>query len=211
MSLDEGLNVNLEETAADGNQNQIAVPRNQSVRPIYEEQLAADGHRRTFSLPGENSCSKWVNQNAFRKDVNAESGEGRSKRSRNLTPKGLAYKCNILQERRRRVSGRLIRKYATIEDLLFSARNLVAVQEEMAQFIDLLKMLLIAHEEYNALSEDEMRDKENEWFDEIDNQVFSFKRKITCWLKKAEEEKSQKFYLEAAETQHQKHQRDQIH
>ena len=105
----------------------------------------------------------------------------------------------------------MIRKYATIEDLLFSARNLVAVQEEMAQFIDLLKMLLIAHEEYNALSEDEMRDKENEWFDEIDNQVFSFKRKITCWLKKAEEEKSQKFYLEVAETQHQKHQRDQIH
>ena len=37
MSLDEGLDVNLEETAADGNQNQIAVPRNQSVRPIYEE------------------------------------------------------------------------------------------------------------------------------------------------------------------------------
>ena len=45
MSLDEGLNVNLEETAADGNQNHIAVARNQSVRPIYKEQLAADGHR----------------------------------------------------------------------------------------------------------------------------------------------------------------------
>ena len=71
-----------------------------------------------------------MNQNASRKDVNAESGT----RSRNLTPKGLAYKCNILQERRCRVNGRLIRKYATIEDLLFSARNLVAVQEEMAQF-----------------------------------------------------------------------------
>ena len=58
MSLDEGLNVNLEETAADGNQNHIAVARNQSVRPIYKEQLAADAHRRTFGLPGENSCSK---------------------------------------------------------------------------------------------------------------------------------------------------------
>ena len=40
-------------------------------------------------------------------------------------------------------------------------------------------MLLIAHEEYNALLEDETRDKEDEWFDEIDNQVFSFMRKIT--------------------------------
>ena len=52
MPLDEGSNVNLEETAADGNQNQIAVPRNRSVRPIYEEKIAADGHRQTLSLPG---------------------------------------------------------------------------------------------------------------------------------------------------------------
>ena len=37
MSFDEGFNVNLEETAANGNQNQSAVPRNQSVRDIYEE------------------------------------------------------------------------------------------------------------------------------------------------------------------------------
>ena len=72
MSLYEGWNVNLEETGADGNQNQIAVSRNQSVRPSYEEQLPADGHRRTFILPGEISCSKWVNQNASREDVNAE-------------------------------------------------------------------------------------------------------------------------------------------
>ena len=102
------------------------------MRPIYEEQRAADGHRRTFSLPGENSCSKWVNQNESREYVNAESGEGRSKRSRNLTPKGLACKCNILWERRSRINGRLIRKYATIEDLLLSTRNVVAVQEEMS-------------------------------------------------------------------------------
>ena len=45
MSLDEGLNVNLEETAADGIQNQIAVSKNQSVRVIYKEKIAADGHR----------------------------------------------------------------------------------------------------------------------------------------------------------------------
>ena len=193
MSLNEGLHVNLEETAADGNQNQIAVPRNQSVRPIYEEQLAADGHRQTFSLPGESSGSKWVNQNASRENVNAESGKGRSKRSRNLTPKRLAYKCNIIRERRSRINGRFIRKYATFEDLLFSTRNVVVVQEEMGQCSDLLKMLLSAHEEYNALLEDEARAKEDEWFDGIDNQVFSFKRKITCWLKNVEEENKRFF------------------
>ena len=162
------------------------------MRPIYEEQLAADGHRQTFSLPGENSCSKWVNQNESREYVNAESGEGRSKRSRNLTPKGLACKCNILWERRSRINGRLIRKYATIEDLLFSTRNVIAVQEEMGQFNDLFQMLLSAHEEYNSLLEDEARVKEDGWFDEIGNQVFSFNRKITCWLKNAEEENKSK-------------------
>ena len=149
------------------------------MRPIYEEQLAVNGHRRTFSLPGENSHSEWVNQNASRKDVNAENGEGRTKRSRNRTPNGLAYKCNILWGRRSRINGRLIGKYATIEDLLFLVRNVVSVQEKMAQFNDLFKMLLFAHEEYNALLEDETGDKEDEWFDEIDNQVFSFMRKIT--------------------------------
>ena len=96
MSLDEGLNVNLEGTAADGNQIESAVPGNQPVRAIYEEQHAADGHRQTFNLPGESNCSKWVNQNAAREDVNAEVGERRSQRFRNLTAKGLAYKCNIL-------------------------------------------------------------------------------------------------------------------
>ena len=34
MSLDEGLNANLEETADDGNQNQSAIPRNQSMKAI---------------------------------------------------------------------------------------------------------------------------------------------------------------------------------
>ena len=162
------------------------------MRPIYEEKLAADGHRRTFSLPGASSCSKGVNKNASREDVNVESGEERSKRSRDLTPKGLAYKCNDFRERRSRINGRLISKYATIEDLLFSTENVVAVQEQMGQFNDLLKMLLSSNEEYNALLDNEVKVKENEWFDEIDNEVFSFKRKITCWLKNTEKENKSK-------------------
>ena len=186
------MNVSLEETVADGNQNQIVVQRNQLVGAIYEEQLAADGHRRTFSLPDESSCSKWVNQNEAREDVNAAGGEVRSKKSRNLAPKELAYKCNILRERRNRINGRLIRKYAVIEEILFSTRNVVAVHEEMGQFNDLFKMFLSAHEEYNALLEDEAKVMEDEWFDKIDSHVFSFKRKIICWLKNAEEENKSK-------------------
>ena len=59
-------------------------------------------------------------------------------------------------------------------------------------------MFLSAHEEYNALLEDEVRLKEDEWFDEIDNQVFSFKSKITCWLKNAEEENKSKSWSKSS-------------
>ena len=62
----------------------------------------------------------------------------------------------------------------------------------MSQFNDLLKMLLSSNEEYNALLDNEAKVKEDEWFDEIDNQVFSFKRKITCWLKNTEKENKSK-------------------
>ena len=117
------------------------------MRAIYEEQYTADDHRRTLSLPGESNCSKRVNQNAAREDVNVERGEGRSKRPRNLTAKGLAYKCNILRDRGSRMDGRLIKRYATIEDLIFSTRNVAAVQKEMGQFNDLSKMFSSAHED----------------------------------------------------------------
>ena len=60
----------------------------------------------------------------------------------------------------------MIRKYTTIKDLLFSTRKVI-VQEEMGQFNDLFKMLLSAHERYNALLEDEARVKEDEWLDEM--------------------------------------------
>ena len=52
--------------------------------------------------------------------------------------------------------------YATIEDLLFSKKNSVAVEEKIGQFHDLFKMLLSAHEEYNTLFEDEARVKVGE-------------------------------------------------
>ena len=94
-----------------------------------------------------------------------------------------------LKERRRKINGRLIRKYSIIEDLLFSSRNAVIVEEELGQFNDLFKMLLSVHEECNGLQQDEERQQDDEWFDEIDAQAFSFKRKIHAWLRDVSEKK----------------------
>ena len=78
---------------------------------------------------------------------------------------------STLKERRGKINAQLQRKCSTIEDLLFSTRNLVAVEEELAQFNDLFKMFLGILEEYNALLEDEERAVDDDWFDDIDNQV----------------------------------------
>ena len=56
-----------------------------------------------------------------------------------------------LRERRRKINSVLIGKYSIIEDLLFSSKNIVAVEEEIKQFNDLLKMLLDAHRDYKQL------------------------------------------------------------
>ena len=97
--------------------------------------------------------------------------------------KGLLQKRNTLRERTRKINSRLIRKYGTIEDLLCSSTNKVAVEEEMNQFNDLLKMLIDVHQDYNQLLDGDEREKDDDWFDEIVTQECSFKRKVHCWLR----------------------------
>ena len=137
--------------------------------------------RETSSMPGDSSCSQWVEKNG-REVAIPDVGEGRSKRFRNFTEKELAYKKETLRERRK-INGRLIRKYSTTEDLLFSSKNVIAVEEEMKQFNDLFNMLLDANQEYNQLLGDNERNRGNDWFDDVDTQVCSFKRKVHCWLR----------------------------
>ena len=143
MSIAEGLNENLEEQ--DAEKTQDAFPSLQYT----------PDNRRTNSLPGISTCSRWIEQNA----VTYETDGTRSRRPRNLTEKGAAYKLQTLKERRRKINGRLIRKYSTIEDLLFSSRNAVIVKE---QFNDLFKMVLSVHKEWNGLVQDEERQEDDE-------------------------------------------------
>ena len=126
--------------------------------------------QRDIECTGDSLCSQWVEQSA-REDVIQQGNIGRATRSRNFTEKGLAYKKETLRERRRKINGRLIRKYSTIEDLLFFSKNIIAVEEEMKQFSDLFKMLLDAHQEFNQLLGDDERGRDEDWFDDVDTQV----------------------------------------
>ena len=126
-----------------------------------------DQGRKIHSVPDESICSKWVEQSRREAPISENYQEG-FKRSRKMTMKGLLHKKNTLRERRRKINSRLIRRYGTIEDLLCSSANKVAVEEEMNQFNDLLKMLIDLHQDDNQLLDDEEREKDDAWSDEID-------------------------------------------
>ena len=147
-----------------------------------EEYLINDDQgREIHSVPDESTCSK-VEQSR-RETAISDNCQERFIRSRKLTMKGLLHKKKTLRERKRKINSRLIRKYGTIEDLLCSSTNKVAVEEEMNQFNDLLKILIDVHQDYNQLLDDDEREKDNDWFDEINTQACSFKRKVHCWLR----------------------------
>ena len=81
----------------------------------------------------------------------------------------------------------------------------------MDQFNNLFKMLLSAHEKYNALIEDEARAKDDKYFDEIKTRYFPLRRDYyACWrmLKKIT---YQKAHLKEAETLHQEYQKHPRH
>ena len=166
MSLGERLDTDLGEPDTDKrNPNGITICQSMMVNEDQHRETWTK-IRETLSVPGDSSCSQWVEQSA-REDVIRHGNIGRATRSRNLTEKGLAYKKETLRERRRKINGRLIRKYSTIGDLLFSCKNIIAVEEEMKQFNDLFKMLLHAHQEYNQLLGDDERGRDGDWFDDV--------------------------------------------
>ena len=173
MSTAEGLNKNLEEQNAEKTQDAFSTVQH------------TPDNRRTNSLPGISTCSRWIEQNTITYEMDGT----RSRRPRNLTENGTTYKLQTLKEKRKKINGRLIRKYNTVEDLLFSSRNAVIIEEELGHFNDLFKMLVSVHEECNGLLREDEKQHDDEWFDEIDTQAFSFKRKINTWLRERERER----------------------
>ena len=94
-----------------------------------------------------------------------------------------------MKERRDKVYARLIRKCAAFEDLFYSSRNITAVQEEMCQFNDQLKLLSLHEEIHIMLEVEEEKIESDEWIDMMNKQIFNFKRRVHIWLKNVEEDR----------------------
>ena len=108
-------------------------------------------------------------------------------RRRAMTEKGRDYKLKIMKERRQKLHKRTQRSWNTIEELELSERNMAPVQQELAQFNDVYKLFVNLHEELNPMLEDSERAADDEWFEDIDERVCTFKRKTHNWLRVAED------------------------
>ena len=73
------------------------------------------------------------------------------KRRKNLTEKGVSFKLSTLLSKRNRMKSSLLSQSSTIQDLMYSAKNMVTVQEEIEQFDYIFKQLLLVHQEYHSL------------------------------------------------------------
>ena len=97
------------------------------------------------------------------------------------------YKLSQIKDKRQRLYSRILRKSGAIEDLFYSSKNKVAVEEELTQFNDILKLVVAVHEECKQYMEEEEINNSEEWLDELDEIIFNFKGKVHSWLKKTNE------------------------
>ena len=67
---------------------------------------------------------------------------------------------------------------------------MVTVKEEIAQFDYIFKQLLLVHQEYHLLLDEEEKPTEEEWFEEVDERVFTFKHQVHNWLRDTDMERA---------------------
>ena len=63
-----------------------------------------------------------------------------------LTEKAWSLKLSALSSTRRKMISRLIQQSGTIEDLVYSSKNYVRVEEASAEFDYIFKQLLLVHQ-----------------------------------------------------------------
>ena len=120
------------------------------------------------------------------KDEKGGTLEDQGKRRKKLTEKVVSFKLSTLLSKRNRMNSRLLRQLSAFQDLMYSTKNMVTVEEEIAQFDYIFEQLLLVHQEYYSLQDEEEKPTDEEWFEEVDESVFTFKCQVHNWLRDAE-------------------------
>ena len=146
--------------------------------------LPDDTQRWMSNLPGGIHQQELDLLRQNREVQESQSSFGRGQRVKKPSSKGWEYKLSQIKDKRQRLYFRLLRKSGAIEDLFYSSKNKVAVEEELVQFNDILKVVVAAHEECKQYMEKKEINNSNEWLDEVDEMIFNFKRKEDAFLVK---------------------------
>ena len=72
-------------------------------------------------------------------------------------------------------------KDATIEDLLYSNKNFTTVEEELAQYGDIFKLLIGNHEENCKILNSEEQSNDEEHLEDVHWKMLIFKHKVQNW------------------------------
>ena len=81
----------------------------------------------------------------------------------------------FLEKKRSKLASRVIRKSSVVDNLVYSFQKDITVEEELQQLNNMFKMLVEIHEELDNI-DDQYTDEL--WFEDIDQKLFSFMRKI---------------------------------
>ena len=112
------------------------------------------------------------------------------KRRKKLPEKGVSFKLSTLLSIRDRMNSRLLKQSSAIQGLMYSAKNMVTVEEEIAQFEYIFKQLLLVHQEYHSLLDEEEKSSDEEWFEEVDEPLFTFEHQVHNRLRDAAMERA---------------------
>ena len=102
----------------------------------------------------------------------------RTQRTTRLTEKGMQYRLELMRERIYKLHGKLLSKSSMIDEMTYSWVNATAIREEMDQFNYTIKLLRSEHEEYIRVLTDEQQAADSELYDQFNENVLSFKRKM---------------------------------
>ena len=116
-------------------------------------------------------------------------GDVVSRRKKKLTEKMRGFQLDKLERKQSHLHRTMKRKTNTVQDMLYSFKNTEAVREQLHQFDDIFKMMLDVQKSYNSLLPPAEQQRDEEWFDDLDHNVCSFKQRVHSWIKDAEAER----------------------
>ena len=119
-------------------------------------------------------------------DSKAHRGDVVGRRNKQLTEKMREFQLDELERKWSNLHRKMIRKTNTVQDMLYLFKNTEAVREQLHQFDYIFRMMLDVQKSYNSLLTPAEQQRDEDWFDDLDHNVCSFKQNVNSWIKDAE-------------------------